>query len=70
MDLQIETICIEIVNLQKQHQKRILKVLMHYNPELVKKFPDGSRIDLDLVPKQVINTLYSKINYFLKLDNE
>lgn len=64
-----EIICAEINNLSREDKIQILTIIRNFNPNLIKTFPDGSRIDLDLLPNKIINFIYDKIKYILKLEN-
>lgn len=68
MDLQKETICSEAPTLLKEHKIHLLSIIKKYDPDLPKRFPDGTRIDLNLLPDNVIQTIYDKIKYILKLE--
>lgn len=69
MDVEKEMICAEIINLSRQEKINIMTIIKNHDQNLIKRFPDGSRIDLDLLPDTVILTIYARIQYALKLDN-
>lgn len=65
MDLEKETICNEILLFSKEQRIEILKIIKKNNPDLIKIFPDGVRINLDLLSDQVILALYNKVRYII-----
>lgn len=69
MNLEKEIICSEIINLSKQDRIQILTMIKRYDRNKVKEFSDGSRIYLNLLPDQLINSIYLKIKYILNLDS-
>lgn len=68
MELEKEIICIEAVNLNREQRIEVLNCIKEYDPKYIQKFPDGSRIDLNLLPEAVIKTIHTKISYLLNLN--
>ena len=68
MDLQKQIICAEAHSLPKEDRIRILSIIKRYDPDIIKRFPDGCRIDLSLLPESVIQNIHDKIKYILNLE--
>lgn len=68
MDYEKGVICSEISNLDKNGKIQILTIIKDYDADLIQKFSDGSRVDLNLLPDEVITSIYSKIKYILNLE--
>jgi hypothetical protein len=69
MNLEKEIICSEISYLSREDKITILSIVKKYDRNKIQNFPDGSRIDLDSLPDWIINAIYCKIKYILKLDS-
>lgn len=68
MDFEKEIICVEILNLTRDDKIQILSIIKKHNKDKIQKFSDGSRIDLDVLPDHLIESIYSKIKYILNLN--
>jgi len=69
MDLEKEIICSEISNLSKSDKINIMSIIKNYDISKIRKFSDGSRIDLDSLPDTIIKSIYLKIKYILNLES-
>lgn len=69
MDLEKGIICSEANNISRDEKIQILSIIKQYNPDKIQRFSDGSRIDLDSLPENIISQIYSKIKYILNLDS-
>lgn len=65
MDIEKEIICSEIRNLSKDEKIRILAIIKSFDKSKIQRFKDGSRINLDLLPNELIERIYLKVKYFL-----
>jgi hypothetical protein len=68
MELEKQMICSELNQLDKDNKIRILSIIKKYDESKIQKFSDGSRVDLDSLSDEVIELIYSKLNYILKLE--
>ena len=68
MDVEKEILCLEVPNLSRQDKINIMTIIKRHDQSKIQRFSDGSRIDLDSLPDELIMMLYSKIKYILKLD--
>lgn len=67
MEYEKSVICGEINQLDKAGRIQILTIIKNYDPSKIQRFADGSRINLDKLPDEVITTIYTKIKYILDL---
>lgn len=65
MNLEKEFIKNEASNLPIDDRLIILQIIAKHDIELIQTFPDGSRINLDRLPENVILLLYNRIKYML-----
>jgi hypothetical protein len=60
-----EIICAEISHLDRSGKIQILNIIKLHCPEKIKEFADGTRINLDEIPANVVILIYEKIKYIL-----
>lgn len=70
MDLEKEFICEEVPKLPEEDRIRILTIIKNHDESKIKRFPDGSRVNLDNLPEPVLRDLHSRIKYILDLDTQ
>jgi tRNA(Ser,Leu) C12 N-acetylase TAN1 len=65
LEYEKEIICTEISQLSRNEKIQILNIFKTHCPEKIKEFADGTRINLDEIPSNIIILIYEKIKYIL-----
>jgi|GEM_PF-4222999 len=70
MNVEKEFIIKEVLRLDHENRISVLGIIKKYDPTKVQKFSDGSRIDLDSLPVNIVSELEKKIKTILKLESK
>lgn len=68
MEIEKDFICEEVPKLSVEDRIRILSIVKNHDAGAIKRFPDGSRVNLDILPETIIQDIYDRIKYLLNLD--
>jgi len=69
MDLKKEIICAEAIHLSHEDKIHVLKMIKRYDPQLLNRFPDGTRILLNKLPDTMNQAIYDYINHKLNIES-
>lgn len=67
-EIKKQYICSEVLHLTQSDKIKILSIVMRYDKNLVKSFKDGSRINLEKLPENIIVNIYDYIHYKVEQD--
>ena len=51
--------------LPKENIEEIVKLIYDYDTKYIKEYSNGLMTDLDILPENLINDIYGKINYLI-----
>jgi hypothetical protein len=66
-DVYKEIICSEAKKLTREQRIDVLGIVKRHDTSKAKRFPDGTRINLNQLPSEVILRMYNYVRYKLKL---
>jgi hypothetical protein len=67
MDVQKDIICHEIVHLEREAKIQIIKIIKQHDASKLTRLNDGTAVNLDKLPSEVINSIYTFIKHKLNL---